>query len=87
MDGVLLTTLKLRTSVKGNEYLSGYLGKARVVGFKDREAPDGETHWNLFVQTIEQKQDRPERPTRQRSFNSPALPAGHLDDDLSDLGR
>ena len=30
---VLLLTLSRRTSAKGREYLSGYLGKTSVVGF------------------------------------------------------
>jgi hypothetical protein len=30
---ILLTTLWQRTSERGNEYLSGCLGKARIVGF------------------------------------------------------
>lgn len=52
-DKVLLTTLTLRTSGKGNRYLSGWLGKASVVGFVDPDA-EGEV-WNIFVSTPQPK--------------------------------
>ena len=48
---VLLTVLSERTSAAGNRYLSGWLGKARVVGFLDKDATASETIWNVFVQT------------------------------------
>ncbi len=37
-DKVHLLDLTLRTSAAGNQYLSGWLGRAAVVGFRDREA-------------------------------------------------
>jgi hypothetical protein len=47
---VLLTRLSVRTSARGNEYLVGPLGNARLVGFKSRE-PDkyGNEQWELYV--------------------------------------
>ena len=47
---VLLMTLSERTSAKGTAYMSGFLGKARVVAFKAKE-PDkfGNEQWELFV--------------------------------------
>jgi hypothetical protein len=55
---VLLTTLSIRTSGRGNEYLSGWLGKARVVGFKAKE-PDrwGNPCWDLYLSEPEQRAD------------------------------
>ena len=47
---VLLMTLSQRTSGKGNTYLAGYLGKAKLVGFLDQE-PDkfGNPVWNVYA--------------------------------------
>jgi hypothetical protein len=73
---VLLMRLSCRTSSKGTEYLSGYLGAARVVAFKARE-PDkfGNEQWELFVSESQPKGDQaprqeilpPERPARGQS--------------------
>ena len=49
-DKVLLTTLWERTSQKGTVYLSGYLGKARLVAFRGEPTEDGAPTWKLFVQ-------------------------------------
>jgi len=46
---VLLTTLWERTSAKGNVYLSGFLGKARVVGFRGEPTAEGVPTWNLYL--------------------------------------
>jgi hypothetical protein len=55
---VLLMTLAERTSGKGNLYLSGWLGKARLVGFKAEE-PDqcGNEVWEIYAQEPEPKAD------------------------------
>jgi hypothetical protein len=47
---VLLMQLSQRTSGKGNTYLAGYLGKAKLVGFLDQE-PDkfGNPVWNVYA--------------------------------------
>jgi hypothetical protein len=53
---VLLLTLSERTSAKGVAYMSGFLGKARVVAFKAKE-PDkyGNPQWELYVHEHEPK--------------------------------
>ena len=54
-DKVLLTVLRERQSAKGTRYLSGWLGKARLVAFQDKDAPEGEVHWQVFAQTPEER--------------------------------
>jgi hypothetical protein len=56
---VLLMSLSQRTSAKNTEYLSGYLGKARVVGFRGKE-PDkfGNPTWDIFVAEPEPKAEQ-----------------------------
>jgi 2-polyprenyl-6-methoxyphenol hydroxylase-like FAD-dependent oxidoreductase len=46
---VLLTTLSARTSAKGNEYLSGYLAKAKVVAFKGEPDKVGNPTWDVYL--------------------------------------
>jgi hypothetical protein len=46
---VLIATLWQRTSGKGNPYLAGYLGKARVIAFNGEATADGTPTWNLYV--------------------------------------
>lgn len=64
---VLLMRLSCRTSSRGTEYLSGYLGCARVVAFRGKD-PDkyGNEQWEVFVS---EPQDRdssgPPQPTRE----------------------
>jgi hypothetical protein len=53
---VLLLSLSQRTSGKGNPYLSGWLGKASVVGFPGEPDRFGNATWDLFVSTPEPKQ-------------------------------
>lgn len=55
---VLLAALEERTSASGNRYLSGWLGKARIVGFLDKDAPDGKIVWQVYAQTPEDRGDR-----------------------------
>jgi len=66
---VLLAELTERTSAAGNRYVSGFLGKARIIGFwGDGEDREGNTTsvLRLFVQEPEQRsperQDRPASP-------------------------
>jgi hypothetical protein len=47
---VLLTTLWQRTSTRGNEYLSGFLGKAKVIAFRGEPTADGTPTWNVYLQ-------------------------------------
>lgn len=64
-ERVHLFDLRERTSVKGTRYLSGWLGKASVVAFLDREAE--EPTWHVFVATPQSRSagyDQSERPSR-----------------------
>ncbi len=93
-EKVHLFDLRLRTSAAGNDYLTGWLGKASVVAFLDREAEG--TVWQVFVST---PQPRPNsnaapsgtpsplapRPRPSRGRARPMAP-GELDDELPDLG-
>jgi hypothetical protein len=46
---VLLAQLSVRTSAKGNRYLSGWLGKASVVGFPGEPDKFGNETFDIFV--------------------------------------
>jgi hypothetical protein len=47
---VLLMQLSERTSAKGTRYFTGYLGKARLVGFLDQESDKfGNPVWNVYA--------------------------------------
>ncbi|MBX3516742.1 MAG: hypothetical protein KF815_07335 [Rhodospirillales bacterium] len=52
---VPLAGLYENTSKNGNRYFSGFLGKARVVMFENRDAKEGEPGWTLFVQERQEK--------------------------------
>lgn len=93
-DRVLLLELRERVSAAGNRYLSGWLGKASVVAFLDREAD--EPTWQVFVSTPSQRgngsqtshpsSQSPLMPRqRQPRGRSKPVPTGSFDDDLSDL--
>lgn len=62
---VLLTTLSVRTSAKGNAYLAGWLGKASVVGFAGEPDKYGNPTWDLYV-TTPQERGEGERGSRQQ---------------------
>ena len=47
---VLIATLWQRTSERGNEYLSGFLGKARIIGFRGEPTGDGIPTWDIYLQ-------------------------------------
>jgi hypothetical protein len=53
---VLLAKLSVHTSAKGREYLSGFLGKASVVGFKGEPDRFGNPCWNIFVSEPEPRE-------------------------------
>ena len=55
---ILITTLQRRTSCRGNEYLSGFLGKARVVGLKGKPMPDGTPTWDIYVTPSKEQDER-----------------------------
>lgn len=61
-DKVLLAVLKERQSARGNRYLAGWLGKARLIAFLDGDAPEGETIWQVYAQAPEDR----ERPAADR---------------------
>lgn len=98
-ERVHLMDLRERTSAAGNRYLSGWLGKASVVAFLDRDAE--EPTWQVFVSTPAPRNgngsgnqsnrtaDRsPFTPNNARrpSRRRPAdLGPGELDDGLDDL--
>lgn len=93
-EKVLLMELRERTSAAGNRYLSGWLGKASVVAFLDRDAD--ETTWQVFVSAPAPRPNggqaaAPSSPSpftpRQRHprGRSKPVPSGELNDDLSDL--
>lgn len=95
-ERVHLLDLRVRVSAAGNRYLSGWLGKASVVGFLDRES-DGEV-WQIFVSTPSpraaganvppgaSRSPLTPRPKKARKTPNPLMP-GELDDDVNDLGR
>jgi hypothetical protein len=100
-DKVLLLELKERLSGNGNRYLSGWLGKASVVAFLDRDA--AEPTWQVYVSTPkprpEQRDNNQGRPSPSRSDtwrqDTPSRVAmggrrtmqpGELNDRLDDVG-
>jgi hypothetical protein len=65
---VLLMRLSCRTSARGVEYMSGYLGCARVVAFKAKD-PDkfGNEQWEVYVAEPEPKEGQPRTRSRGQS--------------------
>jgi hypothetical protein len=94
---VLLCTLWERTSARGNRYLSGYLGKAKLVGFKGEPTPDGIETWNVFLQpgkeqekAEEERKAAPARPARSEQPQRQQQPDPNrpfYDDGVDDIGR
>jgi hypothetical protein len=76
---VLLTTLSVRTSAKGNAYLAGWLGKASVVAFQGEPDRFGNPTWDLYLSEPEPR-DRPAAATApQKPASAPQeRPAGVL---------
>jgi hypothetical protein len=83
---VLLTRLSVRTSAKGREYLSGWLGKASVVGFKGEPDKYGNEAWDLYLSEPEPR-DTPSNLThgshRERQERTSAAVARGVDLDDS----
>jgi hypothetical protein len=49
---VLLLKLRQRVSAKGTTYLSGWMGSAKLVGFKDAELDEhGNEVWSVYAVT------------------------------------
>jgi hypothetical protein len=76
---VLLAKLSVRTSSKGREYLSGWLGKASVVGFQGDPDKFGNPVWDVYVSEPEPKDGTattaPRAPQQHQERAIPA-PAG-----------
>jgi hypothetical protein len=62
---VLIATLWQRTSGKGTEYLSGFLGKARIIGFRGEPMADGTPTWDIYVQPGKEQEERGSRGQRE----------------------
>jgi hypothetical protein len=58
LDRTLIATLWQRISDKGNEYLSGFHGKARVIGFRGQPTADGIPTWDICVQPGKEQDER-----------------------------
>ena len=54
---VLLCTLWQRTSARGNEYLSGFVGKARIIAFRGEPTADGTLTWNVYLQPSKEQSE------------------------------
>jgi hypothetical protein len=57
-DKIQLRTLSQRTCERGNEYLTGFFGKARVIGFRGKPTADGTPTWNLHVTPGKAQEER-----------------------------
>ena len=81
---VLLMVLSERTSARGTTYLTGWLGKAKVVAFRGKE-PDkfGNPTWEVFVAEPQQREQQRQLPPRHRP---PAVIDGHCRDVSEDEG-
>ncbi len=75
---VLLLTPSQRVSGKGNTYLSGWLGRASVVGFAGEPDRFGDPTFDLHVATpVPRDEPEPASPAAGREQNGPAkAPAG-----------
>jgi hypothetical protein len=97
---VLLCTLWQRTSAHGTEYLSGFLGKGRIVAFRGEPTPEGIPTWNVFLQPGKEQETaeaerraasprRSEQPQRQhaRAPRREIADRPFFDDGIDDIGR
>ena len=73
---VLLMQLAQRTSAKGTAYLTGWLGKAKLVGFKGEPDQWGNETWLVYAA----------EPSPRQEEKAPANPSAHRQDD-HDRGR
>jgi hypothetical protein len=71
---VLVMTLWQRTSERGNEYLSGYLGKARVIGFRGEPTADGTPTWNVYLAPGREQQEGAGSRAARSSQQQPSTP-------------
>jgi hypothetical protein len=79
---VLVATLWQRTSDRGNEYLSGFLGKARLIGFRGEPTADGTPTWNIYLQPGKEQEEaagaRAQQPRRTLPETSSAPRPGRV---------
>jgi hypothetical protein len=68
---VLLATLWQRTSDKGNDYLSGFLGKDWVIGFHGAPTADGVPTWDLYLQPGKEQEERKAASSARPASSSP----------------
>ena len=68
-EKILLVTLWERISAKGNTYLTGFLGKARIIGFKGEPTADGTPTWDIFLEPGKEQEER--GSSGQRESRSP----------------
>ena len=47
---VLLCELRERTSEKGRRYMSGWLGRANVIGFAEDKDEQDRTVWRIYLE-------------------------------------
>ena len=80
---VLLTTLSVRTSAKGNAYLAGWLGKASVVAFPGEADKFGNPTWDPFLSqpaahdgSSTPRQSPPARGDASGRLSAPSSPSG-----------
>ncbi len=93
---VLIATLWHRTSERGNEYLSGFLGKARIVAFRGEPTLDGIPTWNLYLSPGKEHEEGASRASRPRAAPARREPAQQRpatdgepfhSDPVDDIGR
>ncbi len=84
---VLLMQLSIRTSAKGNQYLSGWLGKAQLVGFPGEADRFGNATWNIYVSEPEQRDAPAGASSRPVSRSRPVSSGGEDFDDSAGLAR
>ena len=93
---VLIATLWHRTSERGNEYLSGFLGKARIIAFRGEPTADGTPTWNLYLSPGKEQEEGASRASRPRAAPARREPAQQRpaadsqpfhDDPIDDIGR
>jgi hypothetical protein len=92
---VLIATLWERTSAKGNAYLSGFLGKARIVGFRGEPRSDGAPTWDIYLTPGREQEEGANRESAKRTTaphrQSQDRPASgdrpFFDDPVDDIGR
>ncbi len=93
---VLLCSLWQRTSERGNEYLSGFLGKARIIAFRGEPTAEGVPTWNVFLSPGKEQEEskaQAPRPHAARARRQPAQQHSATDrepfhsDPVDDIGR